>query len=60
MDRFFFSTGLVAALMISPYTDATNPDGPKLTSLAESLAPLRKHFNAHKDKYRFVALLSPT
>lgn len=29
-------------------------------SLAESLEPLRKHFNDHKDKHRFVALLSPT
>ena len=60
MVRSFFSTGLVAALMISPYTDAKAPDGRRLTSLAASLEPLRKHFNAHKDKHRFVALLSPT
>lgn len=32
----------------------------ELTSLAESLEPLRDHFNANKDKLRFVALLSPT
>lgn len=32
----------------------------RLTSLADSVAPLQDHFNAKKDKYRFVALLSPT
>ncbi|MCH8243288.1 MAG: hypothetical protein IH897_11865, partial [Planctomycetes bacterium] len=32
----------------------------ELTSLAESLEPLRAHFNANKNKHRFVALLSPT
>ncbi len=32
----------------------------ELLSLAESLEPLRDHFNANKDKLRFVALLSPT
>ena len=32
----------------------------ELTSLAESLKPLRTHFNANKSKHRFVALLSPT
>ena len=32
----------------------------EVVSLAESLEPLRKHFNANKDKHRFVALLSPT
>ena len=60
MVRFFFGTGLVAALMISPYTDAKAPDGRRLTSLAASLEPFRKHFNTHKDKHRFLALLSPT
>ena len=60
MVRFFFGTGLVAALMISPYTTAKVPGGQRIESLATSLEPLRKHFNAHKDKHRFVALLSPT
>lgn len=32
----------------------------ELTSLAKSLEPLRAHFNANKNKHRFVALLSPT
>ena len=36
----------------------TNPI--EVVSLAESVEPLRAHFNAHKDKNRFVALLSPT
>ena len=31
-----------------------------LTSLSDSLDPLRDHFNANKDRHRFVALLSPT
>lgn len=31
-----------------------------VVSLAESLDPLRLRFNGAKDKYRFVALLSPT
>ena len=31
-----------------------------VVSLAESLEPLRLRFNGAKDKYRFVALLSPT
>ncbi len=31
-----------------------------VVSLAESLEPLRTRFNGAKDKYRFVALLSPT
>lgn len=35
-------------------------DSDSLTSLAESLTPLRDHFNANKNKYRFVTLLSPT
>ena len=32
----------------------------EITSLAESLDPLKDYFNANKDRYRFVALLSPT
>ena len=31
-----------------------------VTSLAESVEPLRRHFNENKHKHRFVALLSPT
>ncbi len=31
-----------------------------VTILTKSLNPLWDHFNAHKDKYRFVAILSPT
>lgn len=32
----------------------------RLTSLADSIDPLRDHFNANKDRHRFVTLLSPT
>jgi len=32
----------------------------RLTSLADSIAPLRDQFNAERDKLRLVALLSPT
>ena len=31
-----------------------------VTILTESLKPLRDHFNANKDKHRFIAILSPT
>ena len=31
-----------------------------VTILSDSLEPLRRHFNAHKDKHRFIAILSPT
>lgn len=31
-----------------------------VTILTKSLNPLRDHFNANKDKHRFVAILSPT
>lgn len=32
----------------------------KLISLADSLKPLKDHFNANKHRVRFVTLLSPT
>jgi hypothetical protein len=35
-------------------------DDARLISLADSLAPLRDHFNADKGKPRLVTLLSPT
>ena len=31
-----------------------------VTSLASSVEPLREYFNEHKDKLRFLALVSPT
>lgn len=31
-----------------------------VASLADSLKPLKDRFNAHRDKTRFVAILSPT
>jgi len=31
-----------------------------LVSLQDSLEPLEKHFNAHRDARRFLAVLSPT
>ncbi len=48
----------VGAKSDSSKTEPTN--SVELTSLAESLEPLRAHFNANKSKHRFVALLSPT
>ncbi len=32
---------------------------PQLHTLDNSLQPLKNHFNSHKDKIRFLALLSP-
>ena len=29
-------------------------------TMTESLDPLRDHFNANKNKHRFIAVLSPT
>ena len=55
----FMSIGAIAGRVgASSQSDSTN--SVELTSLAESLEPLRAHFNANKNKHRFVALLSPT
>lgn len=32
----------------------------QILSLADSLQPLKEHFNSNSGKLRFVALLSPT
>ena len=32
----------------------------EVTVLSGSIEPLRDHFNSHKDKHRFIAILSPT
>lgn len=40
--------------------DATPDPSVKVTSIAESIEPLRARFNKHKGKPRFVAILSPT
>lgn len=37
-----------------------DPQTPEIISLADSLYPLRQHFNRHQDFPRFLALLSPT
>jgi len=31
-----------------------------VTSLADSIQPLKEHFNSNTDKLRFLALVSPT
>jgi ribosomal protein S15P/S13E len=31
-----------------------------VTSLADSIQPLKEHFNSNKAKLRFLALVSPT
>lgn len=40
--------------------NATPSTKPLLISLEESISPLVEHFNAHADKPRVVAILSPT
>lgn len=40
--------------------DAESGAGVDITVLTESLDPLRDHFNANKNKHRFIAILSPT
>lgn len=51
---------LVMMLTSESYANADPSPEPALISLEKSIAPLRDYFNANKDKYRFVALLSPT
>ena len=43
-----------------PKDDAESGAGVDITVLTESLDPLREHFNANKNKHRFIAILSPT
>ncbi len=38
----------------------TNHDQFEMLSLSTSLMPLVDHFNAHQDKVRLMAVLSPT
>ena len=45
----------VSAVLAEPPTGASEP-----VVLSESIDPLRDYFNAHKDKHRFIAILSPT
>lgn len=40
--------------------DAKSGVAAEITVLSGSIDPLRQHFNAHKDKHRFIAILSPT
>lgn len=46
-------------LLSGPSAAVDNVANP-LISLSASLAPLREEFNANKDRFRVVALLSPT
>jgi hypothetical protein len=38
----------------------TGASAVEVVSLADSLQPLKDHFNSKKDKLRFLALVSPT
>ena len=49
------SIATVTAASAEPPTGASEP-----VVLSESIDPLRDYFNAHKDKHRFIAILSPT
>lgn len=35
-------------------------DGEMIDSISTSLTPIQEYFNLHKDKFRFIALVSPT
>lgn len=61
------TTVLLAAAVTALPAVALEHEGAKpldelvsVVSLADSLKPLKDRFNAHKDKNRFVAILSPT
>lgn len=50
--------GLTAGMV--PVLAPESESKPGLTSLEQSVEPLRNHFNSNKDRLRFVAILSPT
>ncbi len=60
------STGKLDAIRISPMMrpvhipDSESDPSVEVTSLEDSIEPLRSRFNEFKNKTRFVALLSPT
>ncbi len=35
-------------------------DGEMIIPIVDSLVVVQEHFNANKDKFRFIALVSPT
>lgn len=51
---------LTPSMMDVELPDATPDPNVQVTSIADSIEPLKKRFNAHKGKPRFVAVLSPT
>jgi hypothetical protein len=53
------ASGALCGSCASLSTPTTQPAA-SLTSLSESVEPLREAFNATSGRYRFVALLSPT
>ncbi len=69
MKSRFLAVGIALILMLggvaSPVhavaDDAVNADDDvKLTPLHDSLAAIKERFNDHREKIRFIALLSPT
>ena len=51
---------LAASLLVIPLTVGKPVGRSALISLADSLAPLKEHFNAAADRPRVLAILSPT
>ena len=52
----------VVVLKVCPSEGAMDPSIRlvNFVSLQDSLEPLEKHFNEHRDTHRFLAVLSPT
>ena len=52
----------VVVVKVCPSEGAMDPSirSANLVSLQDSLEPLEKHFNEHRNTRRFVAVLSPT
>jgi hypothetical protein len=64
-QRILTTLVLLAGLFVSGCASRTgaNSSGkadPRITTLADSVEPLREQFNADKDKLRVLALFSPT
>lgn len=69
--RFLENAVLLSALSLAFQSAAHANSGPeaqtkvdnktaRLVSLADSIDPLKEHFNANRGKNRFITLLSPT
>lgn len=58
--RFFGTLGLLAVSMSAGCASSSDSRHPRLTTLDQSLDPVRKQFNASAGKQRFVGIFAPS